>query len=1081
MANPLPPHLAPGSGPNYPATTHTGTIAWFARNPVAANLLMVILLFAGAYSLMEIRTEAFPALDSDTVNISVPFLGGSPSEVEEGVTVKIEEALDGLEGIKHVKSWVYSTYTRLEIEAEDDYDIEQLQDDIKLRVDAITSFPALAEKPTISLKDPDGRVASIVVFGDTDQATLRKVALNLRDELLSLPSINKVSDDGIQDFEINIEVSEENLRRYNLTLAQVAEAVRANSVNLTGGDIKTQHGKINLRSNEQAYFGKDFEQLIVRTTADGGVLRLGDIATVNDGFIEQDELNRFQGKPAIELNVGLLGDASVMTASRDAKIKAQELRDAGVIPRNVEIVQWFDEAVNITQRLDLLSRNAMTGILLVLIMLSLFLNWRVAMWVAVGIPISFAGALMLVGPGILNYSLNFLTTFGFLVVLGIVVDDAIVIGENIYSAKERAHAAGDNGDEAELIETTIRGAQEVAVPATFGVLTTVAAFFPLTLISTRMGEILSTIAVVVICCLIFSLVESKWILPAHLAHVKVGVDNETNRFAKRWSAFQQRIEQRLMRFIEHHYRPLVSKAIRFRYATTFSFIAVLILVLSFIPAGLVRVSFFPPVEFGIVIATATVQKGMGVERTHDMGLLMEEALVPVNQAIVDKYQLDHDAIRYVYTYSNTDDSVTLWVDAQVDDRVFSAQEVINLWRKEVGQVEGVKNIDFRSIGPGADVDIRIELSSSDYDQLAPAAEALKAKLQTYQGIHDLNTTFDEGDLELQVTLKPEARALGLTQNDVASQLRNTLYGFEAQRIQRGREEIKVRVRYPKSERDQLSDLENIRIRTPDGGTVPLFVVASLNKVQSLTDIRRVDKKRVIIITGRTDKQVTEPTTVINDLTNNGFFKQLQQDYPGLGISQAGEFEQQSKATASLIQGFALALALIYILLAIPLKSYTEPLIIMSAIPFGIIGAVAGHMFMGITLSLMSFFGILALSGVVVNDSLVMTSRYNRMRADGVDYETALIESSISRFRAILLTSVTTFIGLAPLLLERSVQAQFLIPMATSLSFGIIFATLITLVLIPSCLGIQHDLHLKIKSWFSASSEAKSSTNDRAPL
>lgn len=1033
-----------------------GILAWFVHNPVAANLLMLAILILGLCSALIIRTESFPSFPPNTITIFVPFPGGSPQEVEEGVAIKIEEALNGVDGIKKISSAIDENGASVTINKNDGYSLARLKDDVKLRIDSISSFPVQAEKVVISEEQAERQVVNVEVHGLAGHYTLKESARRVRDELLKLPEVNKVTTEGARVYEVNVELREAELRRFNVSFDDVAQAIQKNSINLSGGRIKTNAGVISLRTAQQRYYRPDFESIIVRSDSRGGHIRIRDIATVNDGYEEQQYHTRFNRHPTVSLSVRLLGNDSITDAATAVRKRIHAIQQEKWLPEGVELTSWYDESLIIRDRLSLMSKNALSGITLVLIMLALFLNLRVAAWVALGIPISFAGAFLVMGPSFLNYSLNELTTFGFIVVLGIVVDDAIVIGESIYSEKEKLKGKDNNPS-----ATTITGASKVVVPATFGVLTTVAAFLPLTLISSEMGKIFGAIAVVVIVCLIFSLIESKWILPAHLAHLDINKKSH-HPIAKQWERLQKAIESGLQRLIHQHYTPLLKTVIQYRYTALCVFIAAFILVIGLLPSGIVRTVFFPDIEIEVAKAELKVHAGLGVEHTKRITQAIEDAAYKTSDEFTQQYDLNEPAIKYIYAFSIEEDKAQAYIEiVGGSQREFPVQDVVNAWRKNIGVLQGVEYLDISRMGPGAENDIEVELSGPDNARLNQAAQALERKLASYQGVYDIKQSQADGNTELQIELKPEAYTLGLSYSDVAHQVRNAIYGFEAQRIQRGRDEVKVKVRYPQNERRSQTDLDKIRIRTPNSGTVPLLDIVELQRGESPSSIYRIDKQRVIAITARSDKSTISAREVLGELSL-GYFPELQQQYPGISINLDGEAAEEERAMRSLGLGFLLALTLIYALLAIPLKSYSEPLVIMFAIPFGIIGAIIGHLIVGIDMSILSFFGLLALSGVVVNDSLVLTSRFNDLKQQGLGLSQAISEAGVSRFRAIFLTSITTFVGLLPLLAERSLQAKFLIPMAVSLGFGILFATVITLLIIPVLLCINHDL----RHWWS---------------
>lgn len=1023
---------------------HAGWVAWFARNPVAANLLMAILLVVGGLTVMDMRTEGFPAEAPRLVTVDVGFEGGSPEDVEEAVAVKIENALNGVAGIDKITSTVTADAANIVVLADVGYPVSTLKDDVKIRVDAISTFPAQVETIVITEEQEEDHIIHVQLSGDIAHNDLKETARRVRERLLDLPGVNKVVANGERAYEVNIELHEERLREYGLSFAEVAAAVQNASLNMSAGSLKTSGGTITLQADQQRYRGNDFENIIIRRSADGGMLRLQDVAVIRDGYAEQEIVSLFQGQVSINLDVQLIGRSSITEASEAVQTLVGEIQQENWIPAAIEIVTWDDEADEIRSRLGLLSKNALIGMGLVLIMLSLFLHVKVAFWVAIGIPISFAGALIVMGLPFLDYSLNDLTTFAFIIVLGIVVDDAIVIGESVFTYKRREGGG---------VETAIRGAMAVATPATFGVLTTVAAFYPLTMMKGDFGGPFRIIAVVTIFCLLFSLVESKLILPAHLAELDL---DKNERSQGRWGKFQGRIEQALQNFVKTYYKPLIEIAVRYRYQSLGVFLSIFILAGGLVTSGVVRTVFFSDWQADVVYANATMDSGVPASRTHQVGEVISRSLKLVNDDIKKQYGMEKDPVLYTYLISADDQNVSLSVQLMPgSERDFLTTSFLNMWRNKVGELQGVKQLSFYA-GFDDDNDVRIEMSSIDNAALKHAMIELKSHVQSYEGVHDIKTNLDNHTVELDVRLKPEAEALGLTYRDVIQQLRYAVFGFDVQRIQRDDEEVRVKVRYPKNARDDLGDLQNIRIRTPDGGTVPLSVVVAFISNKKQTQIDRIDGDRVLVLTGRLDKSRISATEITAGLEQK-VFPLLLEKYPSVNINFAGEIEEEGKATEKLAAGFVMGLLMIYALLAVPLKSYTKPFVIMLAIPFGIIGAIIGHMIIGIPLSLLSFFGILALSGVVVNDSLVLVSSYNQIRDTGLSYEEAVVRAGMSRFRAVLLTSITTFVGLFPLILEKSEQAQMLIPMAVSLAFGILFATVITLFIIPVLLGIRRDI------------------------
>ncbi len=1032
-----------------------GWIAWFAYNPVAANLLMAVLLIVGGATGFNLRTEGVPAEEPRNVTVSVSFPGASPEDVEEGAAIKVEDALDGVAGIQKITSTVTEEGVTSIVRSKEGYPIDTLKDDIQARVDAISTFPTRVESTIVTKEQDDSHVIFVQVYGDADHATLKEAARRVREQILDLSGVNKIITEGARTSAINVEIQNEKLRAYDLTFAEVATALQNSSLTLSAGSLKTEGGAITLQSRQQRYYGSEFADIVIRSSAEGGIVRVRDIAHVNDGFTEQAVLSTFQGQPSINLGVQLVGSSSITDVSSSVQRVVAEIRQQSWLPENIHIATWYDEADTIRDRLGLLSKNALVGMGLVLIVLAIFLNVRVAFWVACGIPVSFAGALLVMGPGFFNYSLNDLTTFAFIIVLGIVVDDAIVIGENIFTHKKR-----DGGD----VETTIRGVREVAIPATFGVLTTIAAFYPLTMITGEFGGPFRMIAVVTVTCLLFSLIESKLILPAHLAQVNFTQEEKKcrGRLVRLWTGFQERVEATLQYVITSHYKPVVQAAVSYRYQSLGVFVAILILAGGLIESGAVRTVFFADWDTDIIYAEVVMSPGTPAHRTHQVAQNLENSLQAANDEIRRQYSMDSDPVAYSYTYSGSDKTASMTVQlAPGKTRQFSGNELVTLWREKTGFENDVRQLDFYA-GTGGEDDLEFQMSSADKNALQQAMISLKRQIAKYEGVHDIRTNLDNNRLELAIEIRPEGKALGLTYRDVTDQLRHAVFGFEVQRVQRSGEEIRVMVRYPRSERDNVSDLESFRIRTKDGGTVPLFIVADLSQSRKQTQIDRVDGRRVLELSARVNKDIVSPA-LITEVLEDEIIPAITAQYPGVDIHVGGEAEAEEDAIDKLIWGFVLGLLIIYALLAVPLKSYTEPFVIMLAIPFGVIGAIIGHMIIDIPVSLLSFFGVLALSGVVVNDSLVLVSRYNQIRKTGMDYRTAVVTAGMSRFRAILLTSITTFVGLFPLILEKSEQAQLLIPMAVSLAFGILFSTFITLLIVPVLLGVRLDIINSIRA------------------
>lgn len=1023
-------------------------IAWFVNNPIAANLLMLLVLFAGLFAAFNRPMQAFPPFPPKSVTVSTSYPSSSAEIVERSVTIKIEEAVTGLSGVKKITSTTNRDGSTVVVQKKQGYPLDKLLRDVKRKVDAISSLPKLAEKPVISQEDWDEHVMYVSIFGVSEHETLRQLADKVRRKLLAQPDINKVEYKGRRVREISVEVDEASLQAYGLTLKDVASRISRESVSDSGGELRSNMSTITLRADQQANGEADFGNIVILTTPDGANLAIRDIATVRDTFEESLVRTRFQGKPAITLQIVDAGGADVAQAAVEARKVVQEMVDSGQVPHGLHIKPWYDQSEYIQSRVSLLINNGLSGILMIVAVLALFLNLRLAMWVSLGIPISIAGTIILMGDNFLGYTINEMTTFGFIVVLGILVDDAVVIGENVFTTRKR---------EGDTTAATISGVAEVATPATFGVLTTVAAFMPLIFIKGEFGQIFGQFAVVVVIALCFSLLESKFILPAHLNHVKVNSPAEQKLITRPLVWAQKQVNCVLDWFKGKIYVPVMQRVLQMPGTILAPFVGLLICTLALIGSGRVRSVFFPDIPGTILTASITLDQEAGRALAMKNALTVESELVRLNKQWKSELGLKSAPVTDIQTdvSSETSFTVTGKLDLEPGKKI-TASDMIKQWRDSVGPLEGVDVANFSSTGWDME-DISIDISEHDPIILQAAVTELKKRLHQYSGVSNIRDTNKPNQPQIRLKLKPEARNLGVTLSDLTSQLRGGFLGYEAQRFQMGRDEIKVQVRYPPEQRRYIEDLNRTYIRTAAGALVPLSVVAELQPGYASVEIHSRNGNRVSTVVADTDKSVIAPGQVMADLQAD-FFPKLRQKFPDIGFSFSGEVQEESEATSSLWGAFALTIGLIYALLAVPLKSYFEPLYIMAAIPFGFIGAVAGHWFLGCPLSLLSFFGILALCGVVVNDSLLLVTEYTAQRKQGLGINEALVAAGVQRMRSIFLTSVTTFLGLVPLLAENSEQAQYLKPAAISMAYGILFATAITLILIPAL--IRFSINLK---------------------
>ncbi len=1026
-------------------------IAWFAENHVAANLLMFSLIAGGLWSALTIKKEIQPSIDPNQVTVRVPYLGASPTEVEEGVLVKVEEAIQDIEGIDKITSFGREGNGTVIIDVKQSYAAEEVLDEIKLRVDGISTFPVETEKPVITKSQWTQEVMWISVFGDVGERTLKEYAKVVRNELVQLPGVTRAEVIGDRDYEIAIEVSEQTLRKYGLTMEEVARAVRVGSLDLPAGSIDTASGDILLRTKGQAYTGTDFESIVVRTNPDGTRLMLSDIANVDDAFEERERYTLHNGKPAIAIRVLSVGDQSELAIADTVRNYIDNKRT--ILPSGVDVDYWADISYYLKGRLDMMNKNLTQGAILVFLVLALFLRLKLAFWVMVGLPVAFLGTLWLMR--IPEVSINMLSLFGFILVLGIVVDDAIIIGESVYTKiRKDGHS----------VKNVVEGTMKVAVPATFGVLTTVAAFMPILMVSGISGQFFSAIGWVVILALVFSLVESKLILPAHLAHMKIKPPTEKQRHNPLYR-LQRIFAEGLQNFADKRYVPWIRSAIKNRYLTVSIFVSALILSLSLLVGGVLRVVVFPDLAGDFIQVNIEMNEGSPASSTHRALDRLREALVDVDEELSTELGVPAGSVvNTTFIWSGRDTAGTLLVELAKDESALvSAKEVERRWREKIGEIAGARTLSFSSAGgPNSGPAVAFNLVGSDLDQLQAAANELAQKIRSYDGVFDIRNSYEGGNREIKLNIKPEAETLGLSLNDMARQVRQAFFGEEVQRIQRGKDEVKVMVRYPQAERDSVGYLENMRIRTPNGDEVPFATVAEVEFSSSPTVIRRFNRQRSISISAEVDKYVAEPGKIADEIRSE-FLPDLTARYPGIKPRLDGATEDQQQLFADLLAGFAFAMFLIYALMAIPLRSYLQPILIMSVVPFGVIGALMGHLILGLDVSMLSMFGIIALTGVVVNDSLILVDFVNRARRKGVPIYDAVVNAGRSRFRAILLTSLTTFLGLAPIVfLETSLQAQIVIPMAASLAFGIVFSTVNTLFMIPALYMVGVDAKRRIR-------------------
>ena len=1088
-----------------------GAIAWFAHNHVAANLLLGLIVLSGLVAVVSMPQKSFPDIDIPIISITVPYLGAAPEEVEQGVCIRIEEELEGVEGVKQIRSNANEGSCTLSVELFDDTDTGKALDDVKNRVDAIDTFPVETEKPIVNLVSAVRAVLDIAVTGPTDERTLKIIGQQVRDDMAKLPGITQVELRNTRDYEISIEVSESSLRRNGLSFDDVAEAVRTRSLDLPGGSIKTIGGEVLLRTKGQVYWGREFEQLVLRTAPDGTRLYLKDVATVVDGFADTDQMLRFDGKPAALIRVSRIGNQDIINITQ--VVRAYLDTAATRVPEGVQLTVWNDGSKLLKDRLDTLLNSARQGFLMVLVVLALFLRPRLAFWVSVGVPVAFLGAIF--ASYLLGLSIDVISLFGFILVLGILVDDAIVVGENVHSLQRKT---------GNLLEGAVIGTQQVSLPVIFGVLTTVATFMPLLLGPGSFGQIFGVVATVVMCCLTFSLIESQLILPSHLgrsqsksavsevglllipilgiALLEIAWDvrsyigfaiasgsllyvlhlaGVSKPVAEALVQFQERMSENIEALIAVRFRALVERAVAARYVVVALAVVAFLSAVGILGSGRLPFSFFPPLESDQAIAQLTMPLGTPASLTEAAVLHLEQAAQQLQRDLELEYPA-RPPITHILSAVGSQPSSTGGGGARAtsgsaqggghlgevtlqltpsQSRNIDTRKVADRWRDLAGPITDAVELKFSTSLFNSGNAIDIQLEGDNVDDLRIVAAKLRGKLATYPGVIDITDSFRAGKHELKLDVQPSGEALGLSLANLARQVRQAFYGEEAQRIQRGRDDVRVMVRYTEAERKTLATLNDMRIRTPDGAEVPFQTVAKAELGRAYSTIRRADRQRIVSVIADVDQAEVTANEVIADL-RGGAIQEIMRDYPRITYTLEGEQAEQGEAAGSLVPMFGIALFVIFALLAVPLHSYSQPLIIMSVIPFAFVGAIWGHVIMkyfGLLagLSMPSTMGFIAASGVVVNSSLVLVHNVNQRRTTGEHFHEAVLHAAASRCRPIVLTSLTTFVGLLPLMFNRSVQAQFLVPMAVSLAFGVLFATVVTLLVVPSGYIILEDI------------------------
>ncbi|MCK9274113.1 MAG: efflux RND transporter permease subunit [Syntrophales bacterium] len=1037
---------------NRTAVEQKGLIGWFVGNHVAANLLLMFFVAGGLLAVWNMRTELFPTIDPRLITIQVPYPGSTPHEVEDGITRRVEEAVIGVEGVKEVTSVAQEGLGVVTIEVEQFADTDDVLDDVETAVDQLIDFPPQeAEEPVIVKIKPQPSVITLVLYGNIPELTLKRWAERLEDEMLRTAGISLVQVQGAREYEISIEISEEDLRKYDLSIEQVGRAVAASAIDFPAGTVETEAGDVLLRIQEKGYVGKAFEDIVILSRPDGSLLRLNDIAEIVDGFRDDNLITRYKGEPAVFIEVFRSESQDTLRVEQAVNKYLSRLR----LPAGLQIAILENQTQILKQRMNLLARNAILGFVLVFLVLLLFLDLKLAFWTSLGIPISFFGGLLIVFIGGLSF--NMITLFALIVVLGIVVDDAIVTGESIFSEQEAGRKDAD---------AALRGVSAIRAPVTVGVLTTMAAFAPLAFTTGVLGQVMRPIPIFVISILLVSLIEAFTILPAHLSS------------SARWSrgavsGISRNFNMLLDRFVDRIVIPVLRRAVRWRYAVLALFAALLILLMGMVRGDIIRFIFFPQIEGDEVTAKLIMPVGTPFEVTRRNALRMMEAARHIGEELSrreDRNLFEGTAIIIGATFAESGPGAAGAVQATTGNRAevliklidaplrtVSAQEVENRLKATIGDIPNADELTFESSIITGGADLNIQLSHDDTAVLNAAADLMKHRMQTMDGVEEIADSLKAGKLEYVFELTPQGLAAGLSPAELGRQLRNAFFGYEVQRIQRARSELKVMVRYPKERREQIRDIYNFRVTLPDGEKAPLEVMARIKQQRAYAEIRRVNGQRVVNITADVDQRTTTPGDALAVVMEK-IVPEIKERYPGVEAEVTGESEDRREDLASLFQNMSIALLIIFVMLGAQLRSYIQPFIIMAIIPFGMIGAVLGHLLLGFDLSFVSVFGMVALTGVVINDSVILVDYFNKERKKKEkDEAEAVFDAVRRRFRPILLTTMTTSFALLPMLLETSLQARFLIPMAISLAFGLLFASFLLPFLLPVLISISGDI------------------------
>jgi multidrug efflux pump subunit AcrB len=1022
-----------------------GAIRWFVDNPIAANLLMVLFIVGGALGIPSLDKKYFPDFELNLVSVSMPYPGAGPGEVEQQICKRIEEAVHDLNGVKEIRSTARQGLGTVLVEAESGYDVQRLTAEVKTRVDAISTFPADAERPVITELAHRHFMAMVSVAGDIGERELKELGERLRDDLAAQPHVAVVELGSPRPYEVAVEVSELTLRQYGLTLNDVVAAIRGSSLNLPAGAIKTSQGDIQLQTRGQAYNQLDFERIPLVSTRDGAQLVLGDVATITDGFEDVDVRSRLNGLPVHNLSVFVTSSPDTLATSESVARWVENTR--ATLPPGVVIEFWRDSAEPFRERTDTLVTNGIGGLILVFILLMIFLRPLLALWVCAGIAVAFLGTFFVLP--FTGISLNMVSMMAFLLILGIVVDDAIIVGESVHAHQ----AAGETG-----AKGAVMGTRAVMKPVMYAVISTMIFVAPMLFLPGEMASASIPLPVVVIIALTFSLIECLWILPAHLAHMR---PMRPSRFAvlRQLEEYRQTVARQMVRCAREIYRPFLARCLQANAVVAALFFVALMFSLALYGGGWLRSAFFPAVTADYTEAEITLPEGGPYADSLRVLRQVEDAALRIKQQYNEdpRFAGEEEAVGHVFS-SARENEVKAWIEAR--SSAVDIAELTERWREAIGDVGPVEDFQMDYTFNEMGSPITLVFSSASLEDLRQVAIELRDILQAYPGVFNINDSLQSPREEIELGLKPAAENLSITLADLARQVRQAFYGAEAQRIPRTKEDVRVMVRYPEGERVSVDNLDELRVRAPSGAEVPFDTVAQVQYQPGYVTIERLDRKRTLTMTADAARGVADPRAVVNEVVNK-HLPELQQRFPGLTLKLDGELQEESEFLTAMLTYMGLAMLIVYALMAIPFRSYFQPLLVLTAVPFGVMGAIFGHALLGWQISMFSLLGVIAAAGVVVNDNLVLIDRINQLRATGHGVIEALLQGGEDRFRPIILTSLTTFVGLLPIMFETSIQAQFMIPMVISLAFGVLLATGVTLILVPCLYLLGEQVALRV--------------------